>query len=345
MKQKIFIDGLWYPFFHYGNYPKFADLKNNPLKIYQDVNSFKAINPVVTIGIFDGVHLGHVQILERLKKIARSISGETIVVTLWPHPRLILGNDANAIRLLSTLDEKISLIEKNGIDNLIILPFTKDFANISYDEFIRNYLVNRIRAKKIIVGYNHHFGKDRKGGFNQLKDNAEKFGFSVERLTPVVIENKTVSSSVIRQLISEGDLVLANRLLGYVYSVEGKVVEGKKIGKQLGFPTANVHVNVQNKLIPLSGVYAVKAQIDNQWYNGMLNIGIRPTIADQVHHFTIEVHILHFDKDIYGKDIKLQFIERIRNEEKFQNVNELIEQLKRDRIKTSHILGKYPFHG
>ena len=168
-------------------------MKNNPLKIYQDVNRFKAINPVVTIGIFDGVHLGHVQILNRLKKIALKISGETVVVTLWPNPRLILGKKSSDVQLLSTLDEKISLIEKNGIDNLIILPFSIDFANISYDEFIQNYLVNRMRAKYIIVGYNHHFGKDRKGGFEQLKDNTEKYGFLVERQTPVIIENRTVS--------------------------------------------------------------------------------------------------------------------------------------------------------
>ena len=310
------------------------------MKIYQDVNSVKAINPVVTIGIFDGVHLGHIKILERLKKIASRTGGETVVVTLWPHPRLVLGNSRYEIHLLSTLDEKIGLIEKSGIDYMIILPFTRDFANISYDEFIRNYLVDGIKAKSIIVGYNHHFGKNRKGGFEQLKDNADKFGFSVERQTPVIIENKTVSSSVIRQLIMDGDVVLANKLLGYHYTVKGKVIEGKRIGKQLGFPTANIDVNGENKLIPFTGVYAVKAEIENNWHNGMLNIGVRPTIEEQVHSFTIEVHILDFSKDIYGKDIRLQFVERIRDEKKFKNADELIEQLKRDRIETNLILGK-----
>lgn len=318
-------------------------MKNRPLKIYQDVNDFKATNPVVTIGIFDGVHLGHIQILEQLKKIALRIGGETVVVTLWPHPRLVLGSNKDNIRLLSTLDEKIRLVGENGIDNMIILPFSRDFANISYDDFIQNYLVDGIHARSIIVGYNHHFGKDRKGGFEQLKDNADKFGFSVERQSPVIIENKHVSSSVIRQLIMEGDVVLANKLLGYHYAIEGRVIEGKKIGKQLGFPTANIKVNGENKLIPLTGVYAVRVEIESRGYKGMLNIGVRPTIAEQVHNFTIEVNILDFSQDIYGKDIRLQFIERIRNEKKFKDANELIEQLKQDRIETNLIYGKYSF--
>lgn len=316
---------------------------NRPLKIYHDIIGFKTTNPVVTIGIFDGVHLGHVQILERIKRVALNIGGETVVVTLWPHPRLVLSNNKDAVRLLSTLDEKISLIEKNGIDNMIILPFSREFANISYDKFIQDYLVNGIHARSIIVGYNHHFGKDRKGGFEQLKDNAHKFGFSVERQTPVIIEDKTVSSSVIRDLINEGNVVLANKLLGYHYNVEGKVIEGKKIGKKLGFPTANIEVKNENKLIPQTGVYAVKAEIENKWYNGMLNIGVRPTIAEQSHNFTVEVHILDFNRDIYGKDVRLKFIQRIRDEKKFKDVNELIEQLKRDRIETNFILGRNSF--
>jgi riboflavin kinase/FMN adenylyltransferase len=312
-------------------------LKNYPLKIYQDLNSYTAINPVVTIGIFDGVHLGHAQILERLKKIAAETGGETVVVTLWPHPLLVLGKKPNDIQLLSTLDEKINLIGKHGIDNLIILPFTRDFANVSYRSFIQNYLISRIRSKYIIVGYNHHFGKDRKGGFEQLKAMAEGSKFFVERQNPVMIENRLVSSSAIRQLISEGDVSLAGKLLGYHYSVEGRVVKGKEIGKRLGFPTANISVNDENKLIPVTGVYAVKVEVDNKYYNGMMNIGIRPTIAEQVHNLTIEVHILHFNSDIYGRDIRLHFIERIRNEKKFRNTDELVDQLKCDKAKTNRI--------
>jgi riboflavin kinase/FMN adenylyltransferase len=318
-------------------------LKNFHLKVYNSVNGFIAINPVVAIGIFDGIHLGHVQILNRIKKIASRIKGETVVVTFWPHPRLILGNKSNGIQLLSTFDEKISLIEKNEIDNLIILPFTKGFANITYDEFIENYLVSGIHAKFIILGYNHRFGKDRKGGFEQLKENAMKSGFTVERQSPVIIANKTVSSSVIRQLISEGKILLANQLLGYHYTIRGNVVEGKKIGKRLGFPTANIEIKEENKLIPLSGVYAVKVEINNKLYNGMLNIGVRPTIPEQMHQLTIEVHILNFNNEIYGKEIILQFFERIRNEKKFNNTEELIDQLKHDKIETNLMLNKHSF--
>ncbi|MBN2213186.1 MAG: bifunctional riboflavin kinase/FAD synthetase [Bacteroidales bacterium] len=312
-------------------------MKNCLLKIYQDLNNFTAVRPVVTIGIFDGLHLGHVRILERLKEIALKNGGETIVVTFWPHPLVVLGKKPKDIKMLSTLNEKISLIRKQGIDNLVILPFTHDFANTPYDKFIRKYLVEGIRSEHIIVGYNHHFGRDRHGGFEQLKKNADKYGFSVEKQVLVIIEKKTVSSSVIRKFISKGDVIMAGKLLGYHYSIEGKVIEGKKLGKSLGYPTANIRVIGENKLIPLSGVYAVKVEIDEKCYNGMMNIGIRPTIAEQVHNLTIEVHILQFNRIIYGENIRLHFIERIRDEKKFKSVEELVEQLRCDEIKTNQI--------
>lgn len=307
------------------------------MKIFENVNNFKAINPAVTIGIFDGVHLGHIQILNRLKSVAAEMKGETVVVTMWPHPRLVLGKHPENIRLLSSLEEKIRLIELNGIDHLVLLPFTRDFANIPYDEFIKDYLVSGIQARSIVVGYNHHFGKDRKGGFEQLKESAVKFKFSVERLMPVIIDHKSVSSSVIRQLIAEGNVFEGNRLLGYNYAIEGRVVEGKKLGRLLGFPTANIEMIHAEKLIPLSGVYAVRVELGNKLYNGMLNIGVRPTITEQVHNLTIEVHILHFTDDIYGKSLKLQFIKRIRDEKKFGNADELIDQLKLDKLETEKI--------
>lgn len=307
------------------------------MKIFENVNNFKAINPAVTIGIFDGVHLGHIQILNRLKSVAAEMKGETVVVTMWPHPRLVLGKHPENIRLLSSLEEKIRLIELNGIDHLVLLPFTRDFADIPYDEFIKDYLVSGIQARSIVVGYNHHFGKDRKGGFEQLKESAVKFKFSVERLMPVIIDHKSVSSSVIRQLIAEGNVFEGNRLLGYNYAIEGRVVEGKKLGRLLGFPTANIEMIHAEKLIPLSGVYAVRVELGNKLYNGMLNIGVRPTITEQVHNLTIEVHILHFTDDIYGKSLKLQFIKRIRDEKKFGNADELIDQLKLDKLETEKI--------
>lgn len=310
------------------------------MKIFESVNNFNAINPVVTIGIFDGVHLGHIQILNRLKSVATEMKGETVVVTMWPHPRLVLGKHPEEIHLLSSLDEKISLIERNGIDHLVVLPFTREFANLSYDEFIRVYLVDGIHARSIVVGYNHHFGKDRKGGFEQLKENAAKLNFSVERLMPVIIDHKSVSSSVIRQLISEGNVYEGNRLLGYNYTIEGRVVEGKKLGRLLGFPTANIEMTYSGKLIPLSGVYAAKVELGNKLFKGMLNIGVRPTIIEQIHNLTIEVHILNFMNEIYGKSLKLQFIKRIRDEKKFKNTDELIDQLMLDKLETEKILDK-----
>ncbi len=311
------------------------------LQVYNKIEGFKAVHPVVTIGIFDGIHLGHVQILKRLKEISNQSGGETVVVTLWPHPRQVLGDKDTKVKLLSTLEEKTELIKRAGMDHLIILPFTQKFANITFSEFIKNYLVKGINASHIVVGYNHHFGKDRKGGFEQLVENAVQFNFSVERLDPVIISDTQVSSSAIRQLISEGNIALGNRLLGYMYSLSGKVIEGKKLGRILGFPTANIHVTDENKLIPALGVYAVLVESEDHTYRGMLNIGYRPTLKEQIHQFTIEVHIFDFDKNIYGNEVKITFIERIRSEKKFENADGLIHQLKEDQKSSNEIFARF----
>ena len=311
------------------------------MKIYNQINGFDAVNPVVTIGIFDGIHLGHRQIIQRIKEIALHINGETVMVTFWPHPRIVLKKNNMPVKLLTALEEKTKIIETLGIDHLIVLPFTPDFANTTFNEFIHNYLVNGLHSKYIVIGYNHHFGKDRQGGFDQLKENADRYGFTVERLNPVIIEDTVVSSSNIRNLISNGNPVLANKLLGYPYFITGKVTEGKKIGRKIGFPTANVTVTDENKLIPFTGVYAVRVELNRTLYNGMLNIGIRPTINSNNHHLTIEVHIFDFNKDIYGHEITLQFLDRIRNEKKFNNIEELVEQLKNDKIKAGLLLDKF----
>lgn len=307
------------------------------LKIYNKIEDFKAINPVVTIGIFDGVHLGHIRIINRIKEIAGRKSGETVVVTLWPHPRQVLGDENTSVHLLSTLNEKIKLIEGSEIDHLIILPFTKDFANTTFTGFIEKYLVKGIKATHIVIGFNHHFGKDRKGGFEHLKESAVTYGYTVERLDPFTIDNRNVSSSAIRSLIAEGDVTNANQMLGYKYALDGKVVEGKKIGRLLGFPTANIKVTGENKLVPATGVYAVLVEVNNVLYKGMLNIGYRPTITDQMHNYTIEVHILDFNKNIYGEVLRIAFIERLRNEKKFNSADELIEQLIQDKTITTEV--------
>ncbi|MFO7657625.1 MAG: bifunctional riboflavin kinase/FAD synthetase [Bacteroidales bacterium] len=300
------------------------------MKIYNGTESFKAVNPVVTIGIFDGVHLGHQQLLKRIKDVSQQISGETVVLTLWPHPRLVLGDSTGKVQLLSTLDEKIKLIEKEGVDHLVIFPFDLSFAAIPYEKFIEDYFVHAIKAAHIVIGFNHRFGKGRKGGFEQLQERSAKFGYSVERLNQIVEEGYAVSSSEIRNLISNGNIHIANRLLGYKYPLEGKVVEGKKLGRQLGFPTANIQTKGENKLVPAKGVYAALIEIEGSLYKGMLNIGYRPTLTQQVHRLTIEMHIFNFSQNIYGKDVKILFVEKLRDERKFLNAGELKLQLETD---------------
>ncbi|MBN2613600.1 MAG: bifunctional riboflavin kinase/FAD synthetase [Bacteroidales bacterium] len=310
------------------------------MKIYNGTGNFKAINPVVTIGIFDGVHLGHKQLLKRIKEVAQQISGETVVLTLWPHPRLVLGKN-NQFQLLSTLEEKINLIKNEGIDHLVIFPFDLRFAAITYEMFIEEYFVKAVKAAHIVIGFNHRFGKDRNGGFEQLKERSATFGYSVERLDQIVVEGYTVSSSEIRNLISNGNIDAANRLLGYKYPFEGSVVEGKKLGRQLGYPTANIQAKSENKLVPAKGVYAAFIEIEGLLYKGMLNIGYRPTIARQVHRLTIEMHIFNFNQNIYGKDVKILFVEKLRDEKKFQNADELKWQLMKDKKTSISVFEKH----
>ncbi len=310
------------------------------LQIYYDIDKFNAKNSIVTIGIFDGVHRGHMHIIDRLNDMACQLNGETVVVTLWPHPKMVLGNNSEKLNFLTTQQEKIELIKKSGIDHLIILPFTHEFAETSFSEFIEKYLVKKIKTKYIVIGHNHHFGKGRKGGFEDLKLNSLKFGFTVEKLMPVIIDNRKVSSSEVRKQIVKGNISNANKLLGYEYFLNGKVIEGKKFGRKLGFPTANIHIKDENKLIPLTGVYAVWAEIENKKWPAMANIGVRPTIAEQSHNITVEAHIHDFDDNIYNKEIKIIFVERIRNEKKFENITALSEQLKSDQLKSKKILGE-----
>lgn len=323
-------------YFHFLFYSIFAGLYLKKLKVYHDTKNFHARYPAVTIGIFDGVHKGHLQIINRLKEIVSETGGETVVVTLWPHPRIVLSKQK--VDLLSTLSEKISLIEKYGIDHLIILPFTKDFSNTPFNEFIEQYFVHDIGAEHIVIGYNHHFGKDRKGGFEQLQKSAKELNFKVERLNPVMVNDKMVSSSAIRELIQKGEIDVANGMLEYRYTIKGRVVEGKKLGRKIGFPTANIVPVDPMKLIPLNGVYAVKVNIDGEIFSGMLNIGFRPTIQQQYHSLTIEVNIFDFEKDIYEKEISVVFVKRIRDEKKFVGIEELTNQLEIDKIETINIL-------
>ncbi len=301
------------------------------MRVFKDISGFQASNPVVTIGIFDGVHHGHVEILNRVKALAASYSGESVVITLWPHPRFVLQPENNDLRLLASLDEKISLIEKQSIDNLIILPFDTRMANITYDRFLSDFIVGGIGARHIVVGFNHHFGKDRKGTFENLQKCAREHGILAERLDQVIIHNMRVSSSGIRHMIAEGRITAANEALGYPYFINGTVVEGIKLGRTIGYPTANILLSEPRKLLPRNGVYAVLVRVNGKVLKGMLNIGIRPTLAMPKHERTIEVHLFDFQGDLYDQSIKVAFLEWLRCERKFESLQELKEQINIDK--------------
>jgi riboflavin kinase / FMN adenylyltransferase len=301
------------------------------LRVFKDISRFHAINPVVTIGIFDGVHRGHVEILNRVKALAASYGGESVVITLWPHPRFVLQPENNDLRLLASLDEKIGLIEKHSIDNLIILPFDTRLANITYDRFVSDFIVGGIGARHIVVGFNHHFGKDRKGTFDNLQKSAREHGILAERLDQVIIHNMRVSSSGIRHMIEEGRITAANEALGYPYFINGTVVEGLKLGRTIGYPTANIQVTEPRKMLPRNGVYAVLVRVNHAVYKGMLNIGIRPTVTMPKHERTIEVHLFDYEGNLYDQPIKVAFLEWLRCERKFDSLQELKEQIHIDK--------------
>jgi riboflavin kinase/FMN adenylyltransferase len=286
---------------------------------------------VATIGIFDGVHTGHQLIIKRLKDLASPYGSETVVITLWPHPRFVLQPENNELRLLTTLNEKIEIIRNLGVDHLLIIPFTKEFSETTYEDFIRYYLVEKVKARNVVVGYNHHFGKDRQGTFESLLQSSSKYGFSAERMSPVIINNAHVSSSAIRRNIAIGNIVFANEALGYRYFIQGEVISGNKMGRKLGYPTANIAINDTWKLLPRNGVYAVDVQMERKVFRGMANIGVRPTIESNDHQRTLEVNIFDFADDIYGKSLTVFFKDRIRNEIKFASMNNLIKQLDEDK--------------
>ncbi len=300
------------------------------MKIYHSIEEFNGINnSAVTTGTFDGVHSGHQVIIDQLKNAARKINGESILLTFFPHPRMVLYPDDNELRLLNTIDERIEMLEKSGIDHLIVHPFSKEFSRLSSTEFVRDILVNKLNVSKLVIGYDHHFGRNREGSFNHLKELAPVYDFSVEEIPAQEIQQVNISSTKIRTSLINGEINAANQFLGYHYFLNGTVVEGNKMGRKMGFPTANIKVNEWYKLIPAKGVYAVKIKIDCRCFNGMLNIGIRPTLNGNTE--SIEVNIFNFDEDIYNKELRIEFYEKIRNEEKFDNLSILENQLKKDK--------------
>ena len=311
------------------------------MNIYTQLNDFKVKRPVVTIGTFDGVHLGHRKVIERLQDFARHHKGESVIFTFHTHPRLVTSPDETNLRLLTTLKEKIELLEKLGIDHLIVYPFDKTFSELTYQEFVEQILVKQIKTHCLVVGYDHKFGKNREGGFEYLEHCARKFGFKIEKLDVLLVEQENVSSTKIRNALQIGDIVKANEFLGYPFTLHGKVINGMQVGRKLGFPTANIESSDKFKIIPGYGVYAVTAQIGNEIHKGMLNIGSRPTFNNNADNRSIEVNIFDFETDIYGSEITLRFAGKIRDEQKFASVDDLVDQLKKDKISARKILADF----
>ncbi len=301
------------------------------MKIYKDLSAILPTKTVATIGIFDGVHLAHQQIIQRLNDLKDKFHTDSLLVTLWPHPRYVLNKGAAGLKLLSTLDEKIHQLERAGLDHLFLIPFSKSFANTPYDRFIEQILVEKLQVQHVVVGFNHHFGKDRQGSYRFLEEFGALKGFTTEQLEKVEVDGEGVSSSKIRTYVEEGGLEVVNKMLGYPFTVSGKVIHGNKVGRKLGFPTANIEAPEIYKILPAEGVYAVKAEIGNTEYNGMLNIGIRPTIDDRKEK-VIEANFFNFDGDLYGKHLTLKFYRRIRTERKFESLEQLITQINSDKI-------------
>lgn len=299
-----------------------------------DLPSFK--NAVITIGTFDGVHTGHIAIIDQMKTEAKSIDGESVIITFHPHPRHIIGNGTKDLSLLNTPEEKSQRLAQLGIDHLVIIPFTEDFATLTAESYVEEFLVEHFHPSKIIIGYDHRFGKGRTGDYQLLESLGEKFGFQVVEIPAHVQNMITISSTQIRNLLKEGNIEKANDFLGYPYLISGTVIEGDKRGRTIGFPTANIQVADQNKLIPADGVYAVTVKVMNKLFKGMMNIGYRPTVSGTFR--SVEVHILDFSQVIYGEILEIRMHTYIRSEQKFPSLDALKSQLNLDKEKAAEIL-------
>lgn len=304
------------------------------MKIYTTLQDFTATKKtIVTLGTFDGVHLGHTVILDRICNIAKQENLESVVLTFFPHPRLIVSNDSE-IKMLNTMAEKAKLLEQKGIQNFIIHPFDKLFSELSPREFVEQILIKQLNIQKIIIGYDHKFGKNRAADFNDLIAFGNEFGFHVEEISAKQVNEVSVSSTKIRNSLLEGNISLANDFLGYSYMLSGIVVKGNQLGRTIGFPTANIQILENYKLIPKNGVYIVTAILNNKTIFGMMNIGVKPTLGENL--LSIEVHLLQFSEDIYGKKIQVNVIERLRDEQKFESFEALKLQLEMDKANTLH---------
>lgn len=306
-------------------------------KSIETLPAFK--NAVITIGTFDGVHTGHQQLIKMMKETASVINGETVIITFYPHPRQVIASQQSQVFLLNTMNEKISLLEKFGVQHLVIVPFTEAFSHLTANEYIEQFLVNTFKPHTIIIGHDHRFGKSRAGNFNLLQQYAPIYNYTVKEIPGFMLEENTISSTKIREALTKGDFITTNHYLGYQYYFSGTVIEGNKIGRTIGYPTANLQVENDKKIIPGNGVYAVQinATIKGNTINlkGMMNIGIRPTVEGTTR--MIEVNIFNFDADIYGEILTITIKKRLRNEQKFNGLAELKNQLAKDKIEAALI--------
>ncbi|MFN8305239.1 MAG: riboflavin biosynthesis protein RibF [Ferruginibacter sp.] len=300
------------------------------MQIHRDINRLPVFrHAVITIGTFDGVHAGHRQIIERLKQTAAEAGGESVIITFHPHPRKVVSSVITGVRLINTLDERIELLEKTGIDHLVIVHFTDYFANQSADEYIRDFLVARFRPHTIIIGYDHRFGRERSGNYSLLEEKAPQYGYRLMEIPEHLLDSIKVSSTNIRNAILHSNADEANSLLGYTFFFEGEVIHGDKIGREIGYPTANLKSTDDEKIVMGDGIYAVYATVDGIQYKGMMSIGFRPTVNGRTR--VTEVNLFDFDQSIYGKKIRVHVKKYLRSEVKFNGLEELKEQLHRDK--------------
>ena len=299
------------------------------LNVFPSISEFNSTKKtIVTIGTFDGVHIGHQKIIEKLIQETKKADCESLILTFFPHPRMVL-NGSSSIKLLNTINEKSSLLEKMGLDNLVVHPFDKKFSNLSAEEFVKTILVDSFNLKKIIIGYDHRFGNNRAANIDDLISFGKKYDFEVEQISAQEIDSVSVSSTKIRDAISDGNMIVANEFLGYDYILSGKIITGKQLGRTIGFPTANIKIEENYKLIPKNGVYIVKSHLQEKTVFGIMNIGLNPTVNGE--DLSIEVHFLDFEADLYNKNITVSVIARIRDEQKFTSIDLLKAQIQEDK--------------
>ncbi len=328
------------------------------MRVHSDIHNLPLFhNAVVTIGTFDGVHTGHRQIISQLKQEAFHIQGETVIITFHPHPRMVLHalrGKSDSIQLLNTLPEKIELLGKQGIDHLVVVPFNEDFALLSAEAYIKDFLVKRFHPRTIIIGYDHRFGKNREGDYQLMESYGKALGYQVKEIPQYILNHVAISSTTIRKALGNGDISAANEYLGYPYFMEGKVVEGNRMGRTIGFPTANLEIANPHKLVPSMGVYAIQVSMEGYpgtgkekspdfsqgpIVKGMLNIGTRPTVGGS--KMNIEANLFDYEGDLYGKSLRVYFRKYLREERKFENLEKLKSQLNQDRSLAKEILGSY----